>query len=123
LFVEPGDHLGDELVEGVQYDLALMLADDLALGINEHQGRPGPDRVAFPDIEIVVVDDRVADFISEYRLTHAARGLLCGEFGRVDTDHHHLRGVLPLQFPQLRKYVHVVDSAVCPEIDHHHLSL
>jgi hypothetical protein len=46
------------------------------------------------------------------RLCFFFRSELC----RVDTHYHNLIRILLFQLPQLRKYVHAVDSAERPEI-------
>ena len=41
----------------------------------------------------------------------------------MDPDHRQLIGVLLLQFPQLRKNMHAVDSTIGPEIENDDLAL
>ena len=103
LAVEVADNLAYEPVEGVEGDFALVLSYNLALGVDEHERRPGPDRVALPHLEIGVVDDGVVYLIAEDRLTHVGSGFLGVELGRVHADDGQLGRVLLLQFPQLRK--------------------
>ena len=120
--VELPDHLGKHLVEGFQSDFSLVLSDDLSLGVYEHQRGPGPHPILLPHLEVPVVNDRVLDFVAQYGLADVVSVLFDGELGGVYSDHDQLGGVFLFQFPQLRKYVHAVDSAVGPEVQDHDLS-
>src|SRR5262249_61666951 len=50
--LELGDHLADEPIEGLELELALVLADHLAARIDEHQRGPGAHSVRLPDTEV-----------------------------------------------------------------------
>ena len=121
LRVELGHHLADQPVERVVLDLPLVLADHLAPGVDEHQRRPRPHCVLSPHLELAVVDHWMLDLVPEDRLADVLSGLLSVELGRMDAYHCQLAAVLLFQFPQLRKYVHAVDSTVRPEVQHHQL--
>src|SRR2546430_3430218 len=58
--VELLDHLRDQVVERLEGELALVPADDLALGVDEHERGPGTDRIRLPDAEVAVVHHRMA---------------------------------------------------------------
>ena len=107
-------HQGIELLEG---QLALVLADDVAEGVNEHQRGPGAAGILLPDLELGVVDYRMLQLAPAHGGGQAVGLFLGGELGRVNAHHHQLAGVLALQFPQLRKDVHTVHSTVGPEVE------
>src|SRR6202022_320934 len=113
LFQHPPDD-GIELFEG---QFALVLADDAAFRVDEHQRGPSPAAELVPDLEVPIVDDRVLDPVSQYSLAQVRGIALRRELRRVDADHDHPVPVLPLDLPQLRKDVHAIDSAEGPEID------
>src|SRR5207249_2898727 len=103
-----------ELLEG---QFTLVLADDAALRVDEHQGRPGAAAKLVPDGEVAVVDDRVLDAVAQHGLAKVRCLALRREFGRVDADHDHPVAIFALDAPQLRKRVHTVDSTEGPEVD------
>jgi hypothetical protein len=41
----------------------------------------------------------------------------------VNSDHYQFAGVFAFQFPQLRKYVHAVNSTVRPEVEDQYLAI
>ena len=90
--VEPA--VGTELVQHPVNDrrqltgreLALVLADDLPQGVNEHQRRPGAHAVLLPDGEVVVVDDGMVDGVAAHGLRDGFGRLFLGKLRRVDTD-------------------------------------
>ena len=120
--VELPDHLLQHAVERLEADLPLVLANHLALGIYEHEGRPRPDRVPAPDLEGGVVDHRMLEAVAEHRLPDVGRRPLRVELRRVHAYDDELSVVLFFQFPQLRKYVQAVKSAVGPEVEDDHLA-
>ena len=100
-------------------ELALVLADDLAQGVNEHQRRPGAHAVLLPDGKVVVVDDGMVDGVAADGLRDGLGRLLLGKLGRMDADDGERVGVTLLQLPQLRKDMQAVNSAEGPEIEDH----
>ena len=96
-----------------------MLANDVTLGVDEHQRGPSPAGILLPDLELAVVDYRVLQLVTPNGLIDVVGLLLVWKFGRVDADHSQLVGVLYFQFPQLRKYVGAVDSTISPEVQDH----
>jgi len=110
-------HPGDDRIELFEGQFALVLSDDAALRVDEHQGRPGTPAEALPDRKVPVVDDRVFDAISEHGFSKVGRLALSVKFRGVDADHDHAVPVFPFDLPQLRKRVHAVDSTEGPKID------
>jgi len=94
-----------------------VLADDAALRVDEHQGWPGPARELMPDIEVTIIDHGMLDPVAQHGIPQVRGVSLGGELRRVDTDDDHPVAVLLLDFPQLRKQVHAIDSAEGPEVD------
>jgi len=113
-FLQHALHDRIELLEG---QLALVLADDPALRVDEHQRRPGAAATLVPNGKVAVVDDGMLDPIAEHGLAQVRRLALRRELGGVDPDHDDAVTVLALDLPQLRKGVHAVDSAEGPEVD------
>ena len=101
--VKFGDHAGEEVVKGVVGQFAFVLADDLAGGVDEHQGGPGAAGVLLPDLEFGVVDDGVFEFVALGGEEDVVGVLFVGELGGMDADDDQFGGVFLFQFPQLRK--------------------
>ena len=55
---------GDGFIEQVAVALAGDLADDLAVGADDHQRGPGADAVFVPDGHVLIDDDRVGDAVA-----------------------------------------------------------
>ena len=96
-----------------------MFADNIAGRIDEHQRRPRTNAVLLPDLEVAVVDDGMVDLVAQNGSTQVLGLLLSREFGGVDAHDCEFTSVLFFQFPQLRKYVHAVNSTVGPKIEDH----
>ena len=122
LRVKLGNHPAQQVVKSVIGQLALVLADNLAGGVNEHQRWPGAAGVLLPHLELGIVDDGMLELVALGGQQHIVGVLFVGELGRMDADDHQLGGVFFLEFPQLRKNVHTIDSTVSPEIQHDHLA-
>jgi hypothetical protein len=80
------------------------------------------DAILRPNLKITVIDDRVANVITQDRLTDRLRLLLIGELGGMHADHDQLLGVLLLQFLQVGNDVHAVDAAEGPEVQKNQLA-
>ena len=93
-------HDGVKLLVG---NLALAAPDDASLWVDEHQCRPRTHRVLLPDLEDLIVYDRMLDPVPEDGLADILGGLLGVELGRVHADDRQLAGIFAFQFPQLRK--------------------
>ena len=91
-------------------------------GTDEHESGPGAAGVLLPDHEVGVVYDGVLDFVAQDGASNTVGSLLRVEFGRMDSDYREFTSVLFLQFPQLRKHMHAVNSTVSPEIEDEHLA-
>ena len=120
--VELRHHAAEQVVEVIVGQFALVLANDLALGVDEHEGWPGPAGILLPDLELGVVDYGVLKLIALHGLVDVGPFLLIGELGRMNADDHQLACILLFQFPQLRKNVCAVDSTVGPEVEDHDLA-
>src|SRR5207247_1058188 len=82
--VELLDHLANEVVERLEGKLALVSADDLALGVDEHERRPGADRIGLPDAKVAVIRHRMADVEAEDGPADRLGLTLASELRRVD---------------------------------------
>ena len=120
--VELLDHLADEVVERLEGKLALVSADDLALGVDEHERRPGARRIGLPDAKVAVIRHRMADVEAEDGRADRLGLPLAREFRRVDADDGELPAPLALELPQLRKEMQAVDSAEGPEVEQDQLA-
>jgi len=103
--------------EGVRVTLAGELGDDVALGIDHHQRRPGLHGVLLPGREVRVVEHRVVHLVALHRRGHGGRVGLVFELGRVDADGHQDVGVLLLERAQLGQDVQAVHAAEGPEVE------
>ena len=110
-------HAANERIELFEGQLTLVLSDDAALRVDEHQRRPGAAAELVPDGEVPIVDDRMLDAVAQHRLAKIRRVALRRELGGVDPDHDHPVAIFALDLPQLRKGVHAVDSTEGPEVD------
>jgi len=113
--------LRDELLQQggdrVGVPLPGVLRDHVALGVDQHQRRPGPRGVGLPRRELGVVEHRVVDGVA---LDGGDQGVgvgLVDELGRVDAHHDQLLGVLLLHRAQLVEDVQAVDAAERPEVE------
>ncbi len=87
LGVELGYHLADQPIEGIEGHLTFMFADNVALGVDEHQGGPSPAGILPPDLKLGVVDHRVFQLVPLHGAIQVAGFLLIGELGRMNSDH------------------------------------
>ena len=113
------DQLGEQGVDRVRVTLAGVLRDDVALRVDEHQGRPGSRGVGLPGHQLGVVEDRVSDVVPLDRGRQRHRIRLVLELRRVHPDHDQLVGVLLLDLPELVEDVQAVDAAERPEVEQH----
>jgi len=87
--------------------------------VDQDRRRPGPDRVTFPNVEAVVLDDRIADAQLLCRRFHLVQGILPEKFRRVDSNNcKTLLFVFVVPAPQLGDNVLAVNSAVGPKFNH-----
>ena len=87
-----------------------------AVGVDEHQRRPGADRVGVPGDQIRVVEHRMRDAVARDRRPHDLVVALVGELGRVHADHHEHVGVAALELAQLLGHVEAVHAGRRPEV-------
>lgn len=85
--VELPDHVADQFIERFQLELALVLPDDLALRVDEHQRGPCPDGIAPPDGEVAIVHDGVLDAVAHHGIADIRSLLLVRELRGVNADH------------------------------------
>lgn len=107
----------DELLNGVRMPLARVLGDDIALGIDDDEGGPGPYGVLLPGGELGVVEHGVMHLIA---LDGVDDGLVLGlvhELRRMDPDDHHGVAVLLLELAQFVQDMQTVNAAKCPKIE------
>ena len=113
--------LGHQVVQqrgdGVGVALPGVLRDDVALGVDQHQRRPGPRGVGLPGGQLGVVEHRVVDAVPLHGGDQGVRVGLVDELGRVDADDDQLLGVLLLHRAQLVEDVQAVDAAERPEVE------
>ena len=116
-----GGVLLDELAhEGGQtgaVPLAGHRRDDVALGVDDDEGRPGASRVGAPRDELGVVEDGMVDGVALDRRGECVRVGLVLELGRVHPDDGQRVGVLRLDRTQLVEDVEAVDTAEGPEVE------
>ena len=83
------------------------------------KGRPRPDGVLSPKLEIAIIHNWMFNFVAEYRPRAVLSLFFGGEFCRMYTDNRHFPSEFAFDFPQLRKQVHTVNSTIGPEIQNH----
>ena len=111
------DQLLQQRGDGVGVALAGVLRDDVALRVDQHQGRPGPRGVGLPGRQLGVVEHRVVDGVALDGGDQRVRVGLVDELRRVDADDDQLLGVLLLHRAQLVEDVQAVDAAERPEVE------
>src|SRR5215207_1631671 len=95
-----------------------MAVPDYAHLIDHHNSGPGPDAVALPNSEVIVLYHRKFNAQTRGRVFHPIQRFLPGKFRRVDTDDGQSgRTVIVMPNPQLRDVVSTVDSAISPKLD------
>ncbi len=96
-----------------------VLRDDVALGVDEDQGRPGLRGVGAPRDELRIIEYGMLDAVPLDGSHQRIRVGLVLELRRVHPHHHKLVGEVPLQRPHLIQHVQAVDTAEGPEIENH----
>ena len=112
------NHVAKEGADPVEGELAFVLGENLPARIDEHQRRPGANRVALPDGKVGVVDDRMGQVVPQHGGPQILGAFLGRELGGVDADHDEFGSKFVFELPQLREDVQAVDSAVGPEVEH-----
>ena len=112
--------LSDELINDAFEDFLMAftgeMAQDIAIGPDHHQRRPGPHRILPPDMKVAVVDHGMLDLIAQDRLADVGRVAFVLEFCRMHANNHQFPGILLFQGGQFGDDVHAIDAAVGPEI-------
>lgn len=117
-----GLQLLDKLLDGVRMALAGVLGDDIPLGVDHHERRPGPYRVLLPRGELRVVEDRVLDAIALHGIHDRLVLGLVHKLRGVHTDDHDGVAVPLLQLPQLVQDMQTIHTAKSPEIQNDNAS-
>ena len=112
-----GLQLLDQLLDGVRVPLTGVLGDDVPLGVDDDERRPGPYGVLLPGRQLGVVEDRVVHPVPLDGVDHGLVLGLVHELRRVHADDHHGVAVLLLQLPQLVQDMQAVHAAERPEIE------
>ena len=99
-----------------------MPTDDVAVGVDQHQGGPGAGSPQLPDEEVLVVHHGMFDVVSGDDASDVVGFALIGELGAVNSDDHQLVRVLQLEALQIGNDVDAVDAPVGPEVEQDDLS-
>ncbi len=118
--------LSDAVCQGCPHrlegKLPLVLGEDAAAGIDQHQRRPGADGVLLPNHVLVIIDDRVMHL----QPLHSGTQVLRDPFGRelvgMNPDDDQFVDKRAFELPQLREDVVTVDSAGGPEVEQDQLA-
>lgn len=102
LFAVLPDQPGDGLAETITVPLSRHHRHDVTLGVDQDEGRPGLDRIATPDQELIVVHDGMPQPVAQDGLPDVLGFPFVREFGRMDSDDDELGGKGPFQSFQLR---------------------
>src|SRR5208337_5627278 len=123
LVLELRGSLTDDAIKVLERDFTASRASELAVGSDQHQGRPARHLKSLPDHHVGIVDNRVLDAV----LGHLAADVLAiplgVEFPQVDADDHQLVLVFRLEPRQGGQDMVTVDAAIRPEIEQDNLSL
>ncbi len=65
-----------------------MISQDFAIGINKNQRWPGPGAILVPDLELVVVDHWVLQFVAKDDIADIVCLPFIFKFRRMNTDDH-----------------------------------
>ncbi|MNW52342.1 hypothetical protein D3C74_298580 [compost metagenome] len=109
--------LVDERGERRRVPLARHLRDDVALGVDHDERRPGPRGVRGPGDELGVVEDGVTHLVALDRGSERDRVCLVLELRGVDADDDEVVAARLLELAQLVEDVQAVDAAERPEVE------
>ena len=96
-----------------------MRADDISTVIDRHECGPRRNGEAPPDAELPIIHNGVMYAESLDGIQYARRNALGVVFPAVNTYYDERLSIPLFEFPQLRKYVNAIDSAVRPEVQQH----
>ncbi len=111
------DHLANAGNQPLRRRLALQLAEDAALGIDEDERRPSGHIVGLPQAHFGVVDDGMADVVAGDRVGDRFRVPFRRILWRVDADDDEVFRVSLLQQFEGRQCLQAVDAARRPEVE------
>jgi len=112
-----GDELTDQRRESGSVALARHRGDDVPLGVDHDEGRPGPRGVGLPRRELRVVEHRVVHGIPLHGCLDGGGIALVLELRGVHAHEDELVGEPRLDRPQLVQHVEAVDAAERPEVE------
>jgi hypothetical protein len=115
------DQLVHDRLDRGRVPLPRHLRDDVPLGVDHHQRRPGAGGVRAPGDELGVVQHRVVHLVPLDGGRQRVRVRLVRELGRVHAHDHQLVAVAILQLTQLVQHVQAVDATEGPEVEDHDL--
>jgi hypothetical protein len=90
---------------------------DVAGGVDQHDGRPGPHGEGLPDLEVGVVGDRVLEAQPRDRRAQGVAMVLGRKLARVDAEDDEILGELLTKPAQLADVVVAIDSTGGPELE------
>ncbi len=109
----------DDFAESAHLPLARRLRDDISLGIDEHQGRPGPNGILAPQLGARVGENRVRDAVALNRRGDRRRIGLVLELRGMDAEDGEHVGVRRLERAELGQHMQAVGAARRPEVQQH----
>ena len=111
-----GDHSAEIVVKRLEGDFARLPDNAAAERVDDGDGGPSAHAPAIPNLELIVVEHGVVDFVSLHDLAQILGLAFSVKFCRVHADDHHLFGEFLLDLFQDRNDVQAIDAAVCPEV-------
>src|SRR5690348_1094169 len=97
-------------------NLTFVLGNNPTLRVNEHQCRPGTNRILSPDAHTPIIHYRMTNTIAQHRIAYAIGELLAWKLRRMDTHHRQFVGEGHFKLAQLRECMHTIYSAQRPEV-------
>ncbi|CAM5234228.1 hypothetical protein SVIOM74S_00009 [Streptomyces violarus] len=114
-----GLQLRDQPLDGVRMPLTGVLGDDVPLGVDHDERRPGAHGVLLPRGQLRVVEHRVLHAVPLHGVDDRLVLGLVHELRRVHPDHHDRVPVLVLQLAQLVQDVEAVHATKGPKINNY----
>ena len=124
LFIVKVVRHGKEQIQNLSMSFARQNEDGHVGGGEHDKAWPGAPLEAPPDEHLIVINDRVFDFILEDGVADLLGPFFIDKLGRVAAHEHNgvLSCELLLQKLQVRQHVQAVDAAVGPEVDQRELA-
>ncbi|GBF31625.1 hypothetical protein MnTg04_01588 [bacterium MnTg04] len=112
----------DDGIQQIVMPLPGYLANNVSGRVDHHQRRPGASAIGLPDLEILVVNDRMHDLVALYETPDCRGPGFTLEFAGMHADDNQLLSVFLLQAFQIGDDMQAVDTAIGPEIQQYHLA-